>query len=325
MKSVLMLICLLFTFPAFAKSLTVYTYDSFVSEWGPGPQLKTAFEKQCGCELNFVGLEDGVSILNRLKLEKGKTKADVVLGLDNNLMAESRDLGLFTAHKQDLSFLSLPQAWADDTFVPFDYGYFAFIYNSEKLKQPPASLSELIESDISVIYQDPRTSTPGLGLMLWLQSVYPENASEQWQKLAKHTVAVSKDWWGAYEMFLKGESDMVLSYTTSPAYHQIVEEDSKYKAAKFSEGHYMQIEVAAALAASKEPELAKAFLAFLVSKEAQKIIPVTNWMLPVRSDVELPAVFNELIKVDTGLQIPAEKVAKQRRLWINQWRDALVK
>ncbi len=25
--------------------LVVYTYDSFTSDWGPGPQVKTAFEK----------------------------------------------------------------------------------------------------------------------------------------------------------------------------------------------------------------------------------------------------------------------------------------
>ena len=26
------------------KVLTIYTYDSFVSEWGPGPKLEAAFE-----------------------------------------------------------------------------------------------------------------------------------------------------------------------------------------------------------------------------------------------------------------------------------------
>jgi len=25
-------------------TLTVYTYDSFVTEWGPGPQVEAAFE-----------------------------------------------------------------------------------------------------------------------------------------------------------------------------------------------------------------------------------------------------------------------------------------
>jgi thiamine transport system substrate-binding protein len=43
---------------------------------------------------------------------------------------------------------------------------------------------------------------------------------------------------------------MVLSYTTSPAYHLIAEEDPTKAAAAFAEGHYMQIEVAASWKAS---------------------------------------------------------------------------
>lgn len=74
-----------------------------------------------------------------------------------------------------------------------------------------------------MIYQDPRTSTPGLGLLLWMQKVYGDDAPQAWQKLAKKTVTVTKGWSEAYGLFLKGESDLVLSYTTSPAYH-ILEE-----------------------------------------------------------------------------------------------------
>ena len=33
--------------------LTVLTYDSFVSDWGPGPAVKKAFEAKCGCEVRF--------------------------------------------------------------------------------------------------------------------------------------------------------------------------------------------------------------------------------------------------------------------------------
>ena len=68
--------------PVFAKPLlTVYTYDSFSADWGPGPAVKKAFEADCGCELKFVALEDGVSLLNRLRMEGKNSKADVVLGL----------------------------------------------------------------------------------------------------------------------------------------------------------------------------------------------------------------------------------------------------
>src|SRR5262245_29596142 len=69
--------------------LTVYTYESFTAEWGPGPKVKEAFEKQCGCTVDFVAVTDGVALLNRLKLEGSSTKADIVLGLDTNLTYEA--------------------------------------------------------------------------------------------------------------------------------------------------------------------------------------------------------------------------------------------
>ena len=34
--------------------LTVYTYDSFVSDWGPGPAVEKAFEATCDCDLQLV-------------------------------------------------------------------------------------------------------------------------------------------------------------------------------------------------------------------------------------------------------------------------------
>ena len=36
--------------------LTIYTYDSFVAEWGPGPQIEANFEETCGCDLTFVAM-----------------------------------------------------------------------------------------------------------------------------------------------------------------------------------------------------------------------------------------------------------------------------
>ncbi|WP_411900806.1 hypothetical protein [Salmonella enterica] len=32
-----------------------------------------------------------------------------------------------------------PVGWKNDTFVPFDYGSFAFVYAKSKLKNPPKS------------------------------------------------------------------------------------------------------------------------------------------------------------------------------------------
>ena len=237
------------------NTLTVYTYDSFAAKWGPGPKIEQAFEEKCHCDLNFVALDDGVSILNRLRLEGKNSKADIVLGLDKNLIPEAKKTGLLTEHQVDTKTVDLPNGWSDSVFLPYDFGYFAFVYNKEKLSKPPQSLKELVESrdDLKVIYQDPRTSTPGQGLMLWMKSIYGDAVSPAWQQLAKKTVTVTKGWSEAYSLFLDGEADMVLSYTTSPAYHLIAENDAKFAAADFSEGHYTQIEVAAKVKSSKNP------------------------------------------------------------------------
>ncbi|HFQ5200129.1 TPA: thiamine ABC transporter substrate binding subunit [Vibrio vulnificus] len=306
------------------KTLTIYTYDSFASDWGPGPTVEKAFEAQCGCDVNFVALDDGVSILNRLRLEGSNTKADIVLGLDNNLMAEAKATGLLAPHQVNTQALSLPNGWADDTFIPYDYGYFAFVYNKGKLTNPPKSLKELVESrdDLKVIYQDPRTSTPGQGLMLWMKSVYGDDVTGAWQQLAKKTVTVTKGWSEAYSMFLKGESDMVLSYTTSPAYHLIAENDAQYAAAGFREGHYMQVEVAAKVKNSPNQALADQFMRFILSDEFQGAMPTGNWMYPV-TNVALPEGYSSLTVPEKALSFSAEEVAKQRKAWIREWQSAL--
>ena len=132
-----------------APTLTIYTYNSFTSEWGPGPAVTKAFESVCGCRLEWVAVEDGAALLSRLQLEGRNTKADVVLGLDTNLTAEATATGLFAPHGMDLSGLRLPIAWTDAQFVPYDYGYFAVVYDRTKLPQPPESLEALISGDPS--------------------------------------------------------------------------------------------------------------------------------------------------------------------------------
>ena len=318
----------LFSISALAAkpTLTVYTYDSFTSDWGPGPQVKVAFEKQCACTLDLVGLEDGVSILNRLKLEGKNTRADLVLGIDTNLTADARATGLFEPHGMKLKSSALPQDWHDETFLPYDYGYFAFVYNRELLKTPPTSLKQLVEDPAApkILIQDPRTSTPGLGLLLWIKNVYGDEADQAWKKLSSRIVTVSKGWSEAYGLFLKGEAPMVLSYTTSPAYHIIAEQDERFAAARFSEGHYQQIEVAGLVASSKQPALGRQFLSFMQSSEFQTIIPTTNWMYPAALDrSKLPEAFNRLIDPSPALLFSDDAIAKNRKRWVNEWLEAM--
>jgi thiamine transport system substrate-binding protein len=304
------------------NTLTVYTYESFTAEWGPGPKVKEAFEAQCSCTLNFVPVADGVALLNRVKLEGEATEADIVLGLDTNLTHEARETGLFAPHSISLDNVSVPGGWSDDTFVPFDYGYFAVIYNSDTVAEPPRSLKELVEGgpEPKIAIQDPRTSTPGLGLLLWVKAVYGDEAGEAWAKLKDRVLTVTPGWSEAYGLFTSGEAPMVLSYTTSPAYHLIAEREERYKAAEFSEGHYIQIEVAGITAKGASNPLSAQFLQFMTGPGFQDAIPETNWMFPAGATTEpLNPVFSDMIRPEEPLTVDAETIAENRDAWIDEW------
>lgn len=309
--------------PATAETpvLTVLTYDSFTADWGPGPAIEQGFEATCACDLQFQTAGDGAAVLARLKLEGGASTADVVLGLDTNLTEAAR--GLVAPHGIAASF-DLPVAWKDADFLPFDWGWFAFVHDKTKLATPPGSFAELAASDIKVVIQDPRSSTPGLGLVMWVKAAHGDAAARLWAELADNIVTVTPSWDQAYGLFLAGEADMVLSYTTSPAYHLIAEGDDSKAAAPFSEGHYMQVEVAALLAGSDQPDLARAFLAYLAGDAAQAVLPTTNWMYPAKTPASgLPKGFETLIQPSKSLLLTGAEAEALRQAAVDEWLTAL--
>ncbi len=315
-----------FTRPApAAETLTVLTYESFVAEWGPGPAIEKAFEAECGCDLQWVAVGDGVQILNRLKLEGASATADIALGLDDNLIAEARATGLFAPHGQDATKLSLPIAWSDEIFLPYDWAHFAVVYDREKLKDPPTSLDALINGShgAKIVLQDPRTSTPGLGFLIWMKAVYGDKAADAWRALKPKILTVAPGWSEAYGLFTKGEAAMVLSYTTSPAYHLIAEKSERYAALVFPEGHVLQTEVAARLRTSQHGALAERFLAFMTGPGFQDAIPTGNWMYPAgRLSGALPPEFQALPKPAKTIGFTPEQVAANRRAWTGEWLEA---
>jgi thiamine transport system substrate-binding protein len=322
-------LCLARAGTASAKDkLTVYTYESFTADWGPGPAVKKAFEAKCECELDFVSAADGVALLNKVKLEGGATDADIVLGLDTNLTADAKKTGLFVPHGLAFDDLKVPGGWSDPTFVPFDYGYFAVVYDTKTVKDPPKSLKELVEGDpsVKIAIEDPRTSTPGLGLLLWMKHIYGDKAADAWAKLSNRVLTVTPGWSEAYGLFTSGEAPMVLSYTTSPAYHMIEENTDRYQAASFSEGHYMQIEVAAETVNGSKNPLSAKFLAFMTSPAFQDIVPQTNWMYPAaKMDKPLDPAFSKLVDPSKSLLFSPEEVAANRKAWTDEWLSVMSK
>ncbi len=311
MKSTIATALTLIAMPAFAEPLTVYAPDYFASEWGPGPAIEAAFEAHCGCEMDYVTGD----VLPRLRLEGTRTGADVVIGLNTDDAQRARDTGLFASHGVEIDGLTMPIAWSDDTFLPFNWSHTAFIHDTTRLPDPPASFADLVafDSDLSIAIQDPRTSVSGLALALWVKKVFGDEAEAAWAGLAPKITTVTQGWSESYGLFTDGEVDMVLSYTTSPAYHLIAEGDATKQAVLFPEGHYVMVETAGMIAGTDQPEQAQAFLNFILTEDFQSIIPEGNWSLPAKLDpTKMPEGFSDIPLPETALIYSAEEAEALR-------------
>ena len=307
--------------------LVIYTYDSFVSEWGPAGQVVPPFEAEHGVTVKIVSVGDAGQVLNRLILEKGAPRADVAIGLDNNMLARARAEGVLEPYRPPAAGSLPPEAVFDPTFhlTPYDYGYFAFIVDTQALTDPPDSLEELTDPRFreKIILQDPRTSSPGLGFLLWTVAVYGDGYVDYWKRLAPNILTITEGWDAAYGMFTAGEAPLVLSYTTSPAYHAEHENTTRYQALVFPEGNYLQVEGIGVVRGTGAPALARAFVDYALSKTFQDAIPLTNWMYPVSPAARIPDSFRHAPKPSTTLNLDADLVAGGQERWIAGWLRAV--
>ncbi len=305
------------------KKLIIYAYDSFVSEWGPGPRIVPLFEAATGIKVEMISAGDAGQLLSRAIMEKDSPRADIILGIDNNLLHQAKQTGILDVYKPENINVIPRELHFDPTFqiTPFDYGYFSIIYDSEKIKTPPLSLEELTDPVYrdSIILMDPRTSSPGLGFLFWTVKIYGDDYLNFWERLSPNILTITDGWDSGYGLFTNGEAPMVLSYTTSPPYHVEYEETTRYRAAIFSEGNYLQIEGMGILKNAPNRASAEAFINFMLTEEFQKEIPLTNFMYPINNEVELPASFQYAPQPGTILNLESGFIAENRERLVQEW------
>ena len=172
--------------------------------------------------------------------------------------------------------------------------------------------------------ENPKTSSPGLSMLHWTIAVFGEDGYlDYWKKLQKNLLSVTDGWSAAYGMFTKGETPIVLSYVTSPAYHLEYEKTERYQAALFAEGHYRQIEFAGIIKGTKQIKRAQEFIDFMLSEKFQNAIPLTNWMYPVIQHQPLPDSFRIAREPKAVPELNSSLVFKQNTKWLKAWSRAM--
>jgi thiamine transport system substrate-binding protein len=303
--------------------LVVYAYDSFIS-WGLADATMHKFEEEHNCKVTLIACGDAGQVLNRAILEKDYPQADILVGIDNNYLAKALQHDILVPYRSPNLDVVPDDLILDPTFhlTPFEYGFIAFVYDSKVIQQPPTSLQALTDPrwERKLILEDPRTSSPGVSLLLWTIAVFGEDGYlDYWEQLKPSILTITKGWDTAYGMFTSGEAPIVLSYATSPAYHVETEQSTRYRAAPMTNGYYRQIEGMGIVKGTDQRALAEQFIDFILTEEFQREIPLTQWVFPVNPNVPLPESFAYAAQTEKFLTLPSDLIAQKYDTWLKAW------
>jgi thiamine transport system substrate-binding protein len=313
-------------------TLRVVTHDSFnVSD-----AVIDAFEQETGITVELVAGGDAVQVVNQAVLTRDNPQADVLFGVDNNLLTRVWDANLF------LPYESPELAAVDDDFeldpdhrvTPIDRGDVCLNFDREYFAARdlavPATLQELTDpayEDLLVV-QNPSTSTPGLAFLLaTVDELGEADWVDFWQRLKDNGVTVAEGWEQAYyERFSggsgEGDRPLVVSYASSPPVEvtDLTTPVDQTPTGVIGASCYRQIEFAGILAGTEKEAAARLFIDFLLSLEFQNDMPANMYVYPVRDDATLPEAFAKYsLTIDDPLEIPPEQVGVNRDTWVEQW------
>jgi thiamine transport system substrate-binding protein len=304
------------------RTLTVYAYDTFCGDWGAAGSVIPAFEEKTGIKVNLVASGAALEMINKVTLEGDRTECDVILGVTDDIADKA--YGLLEPYKSpyinniDQRLVFDPQS----RLIPYDYGAFAFVCDSESNLVMPTSLMDLTKDEYKgkVILIDPRTSSVGTGLMMWTYNALGDKWLDWWKTMSQNALTTASGWSSGYGLFTEGEAPLVISYTTSPVYHVMWEDTTRYQALLFSDGHEITIEAAGIVKGTKHRAEAEAFIDFLLS-DAQVDLANANSMYPANTDIELPAAYDYAPVPEKMFTGSSEKASKL----IDQWINAIVR
>ena len=299
------------------------------------PSVIAQFEKANDAKVSVIKAGSGNEMLNKLILSKANPIADAVYGLDNANIGKAKAAGILATNQPKSAPVtaSLPDALA------IDYAYVTINYDKkwfEQKKLPlPQTLQDLTKPEYKnlLVTPSPATSSPGLSFLLAnIGGMGEEGAFKWWAQMRQNGVKVAKGWSEAYYTDFTqngGAYPLVVSYATSPA------AEVHYSKGKYSTpptgnlflkgGTFRQVEGAAVLKGTKQPELAAKLVSWLQSGEVQQALPAEMWVYPAAKNTPLPKVF-EFAQTPKHSDSPnrADINTKQKQ-WVSRWSKTVLR
>ena len=332
------------TSPPGPRKVRVMTHDSFdISE-----EVLNTFEAEHNAEVEILKAGDAGVVLNQAILSKDNPLADVLYGVDNTLLSRALEADIFEPYPSTMLDEIPDRFELDDQHraLPVDYGDVCLNYDkawfeSEGL-EPPSNLEDLTESDYAglTVVENPATSSPGLAFMLATIGQFGEEGAyswlDYWSDLREQDVLVTEGWSEAYyEQFTygsggSGDRPIVVSYASSPPVEVHFSEEPFEEAPTgvvVGDGScFRQIEFVGVLRNAQAPDLARAWVDFMLGKSFQEDIPLHMFVFPTNENATLPGVFAEFAVIpENPVSVDYGDIEANREDWIDAWTETALR
>lgn len=320
------------------QTLIIMTHDSFDAS----QSVITAFETANNAKVQFLKSGDAGTALNKAILAKDNPFADVFYGVDNSFLSRALSEDIYISYASPV-LSDIPDQYKldpQDRALPVDWGDVCLNYDKVYFTQhnlpPPQNLDDLLKPEYKnlLVVENPATSSPGLAFLLATIGHYgTDKYLDYWRSLVENNVQVVNDWETAYYTNFSrwgGDRPIVVSYNSSPAFEVIGSTTPVLEpqtAVITSDGScFRQIEFVGILRGTKNLDLAKKWVDFMLSPTFQEDMPTKMYVFPVNPIATLDATFQKFLAIDAHpAYVSPQDIAANREAWLNAWTQTVLK
>lgn len=316
--------------------VVLMTHDSFaVSD-----ELLDVFQSETGIDIKLLPAGDAGSMINQAVLTADNPLADVIFGVDNNLLSRAMQAEVFEPYESPLLTAVPDDLQVDSRVTPIDFGDVCINWDKEYFGAtdlpPPRTLLDLADPDYRglLVVENPGTSSPGLAFLYSTIARFGETGDytwiDYWTDLRDNDVLVTSGWEEAYYSYYTaastGDRPLVVSYASSPPFEVIFAEEpiDEPLSGVMTDGCFRQIEYAGIVSGTEVRAAAEQVIDFLLSTPFQNDIPLSMFVFPANAEATLPPAFVEhAIVPDDPLSLPSGEIEENVQRWILAWTEVM--